>query len=140
MFRDASVQYARGPATILFTKRDTCSDMQSITRPFRACFYVVSHSSCATYVAKKLVLHRCACVSLSTKGGTTSVWGSANLPEKSSTGHGVSKQKYCKIVRYGATKSRQSQYGLVLSAIFLPSMSSLCFDSTAFLRECVKTS
>ena len=33
----------RGPATILFISRDTCSD--SIAKLFRACFYGVSHNN-----------------------------------------------------------------------------------------------
>ena len=32
----------RGPAAILFTSRDTCSD--SIAKVFRACFHGVSHN------------------------------------------------------------------------------------------------
>ena len=32
----------RGPAAILFISRDTCSD--GIAKPFRACFYGISHN------------------------------------------------------------------------------------------------
>ena len=90
----------RGPVGILFISHDTCScDIcsDSMAKLFRACFCGVSHNYRAI-CCKKWVSHRCACVSLSAKGGIAPFWGSADLPEQVSRDIG-----YRSIVRYGTT-------------------------------------
>ena len=59
------------PRLHIFISRDTCSD--SIAKPFRACFYVVSHTYRAN-VAKWGIAQMCLC-QLSTKGGYRTILG-----------------------------------------------------------------
>ena len=63
--------WLRGPTAIVLISCDTCSD--SIAKVYRACFYGVAQLSRDTL--QNRVLHRCACVKLSSKGGGSHLCG-----------------------------------------------------------------
>ena len=69
----------RGPAAILFVSRDSC---RSCRKSISCLFFMGYRTVLQRYVAKWGISHRCACVKLSTKGGVSQHFGSANLPKK----------------------------------------------------------
>ena len=68
----------RGPAAILSTSRDTCSDSIAI---FPCLFFMEYHTIIARYVAKWGIAQMCLCETKYQRGGVAPIWGTANLPE-----------------------------------------------------------
>ena len=82
--------FLRGPAVILFTSRDTCSDRRTFP-----CLFSWSIAQSSRHMLQNGVSHRCACVKLSTKGGGIApFWGvlTSLIKLKSIARYGISQR------------------------------------------------